>query len=461
MSRALDLSQTITITPKTTDDMTISENDLNALTVRYNNYSKNSGFMGSSDVSGSAIDELTDSQISEFLDGRRPAATIDYERELAEELTADEVRKFAYHIIEDATGNSAWLREFSKPEQIAMIAQGYTLAAAQKIIDLGHALPAVNSVNRQPAPKAPEQPEATPQPARTGGLEDIIADAVISRLNGKLEAQLDADEITRIAREAVADSPRLDLTVSNGDVEHNFDLTHSQFPTLLKWLAAGSHVYMVGEAGGGKSKAAEMAAEALDVPFYSISANPQSSKHDFLGYTDANGRYVGTQFYEAVKHGGVFMIDEIDAANPGILTVINAAADGNKYVSFPHEQVEKHPDFTIVTGANTYGTGASRQYVGRNPLDAATVDRFAMIEWLYDEDLERELAQNDDWVDTVQALRAAAAELSLRVVISPRASIGGAKALRAGLTRDEVLNARVFRGMDDDTRTKLTNRTGI
>lgn len=430
---------------------------LDDITERRNN--SNYGQIDLNDAGLSAAFE--DGDLDRFLSDYRDDGAAEFEARIDDEFNADEVRKLAYEVIDDADGNSAWLREFSKAEQAAMIAQGINLSGAQFLKDRGITIPAAATT---PATKRPAKKQPTPQPAaddNSGSLEDVIARRVSARLEGKLNAQIDKDEIRRIAREATADRRTIDITAKKGDKETHVGLTHKDFDKVLQMLSLGLHVYMVGQAGGGKSKAAEQAAEALDVPFYSISANPQTSKHDFFGYTDANGQYVDTQFYNAVKHGGVFMVDEIDAANPAILTAINAAIDGNKYVSFPHEQVEKHDDFVLIAGANTFGTGANRQYVGRNQLDAATLDRFAFIEWTYDEALERKLAGNDEWTDTVQSLRAAAAELNMRVVISPRASIKGATMLAAGIDKSAVMDAIIWRGMDDDARAKLSNRAGL
>jgi cobaltochelatase CobS len=41
----------------------------------------------------------------------------------------------------------------------------------------------------------------------------------------------------------------------------------------------------------------------------------------------------------------------------------------------------------IVATANTFGTGADRVYVGSLQIDGATLDRFAFLEWPYDEGL--------------------------------------------------------------------------
>ena len=94
---------------------------------------------------------------------------------------------------------------------------------------------------------------------------------------------------------------------------------------------------------------------------------------------------------------------------------------------------------SCIAAANTYGLGGNIEYVGRNAMDAATRDRFTMQEFGYDETLERALVNNDQWVDRVQMIRMAIEELREKnVIASPRASIKGAKLLKAGFSRDKV-----------------------
>ena len=91
-----------------------------------------------------------------------------------------------------------------------------------------------------------------------------------------------------------------------------------------------------------------------------------------------------------LKNGGIFFLDEIDNSDPSALIVINSAL-ANGYMAFPHETIDRHKDFRIIAAANTWGKGADLQYVGRNALDGATLDRFDNIFFDYDTKLERAL----------------------------------------------------------------------
>ena len=76
----------------------------------------------------------------------------------------------------------------------------------------------------------------------------------------------------------------------------------------------------------------------------------------------------------------------------------------------------------------------------------------------YDEEAETHWAGADqaDWVVYVQKLRHVAADHQMRVIISPRASINGAKLLRAGkLDRATVADRLIFQKMSSDDRNRL------
>jgi hypothetical protein len=167
----------------------------------------------------------------------------------------------------------------------------------------------------------------------------------------------------------------------------------------------------------------------------------------------------------------VFLLDEIDAGNAGVLTVLNAALAGD-VMATPVGMVARSPRFLTVAGANTYGQGASRQYVGRNQLDAATLDRFAVLDWPVDEGLEAVMiglpapASGLDvgwggtldaagWLARVRAVRASVEKQQVRAVVSPRATQAGVALLAAGVGRHWVEEMVLWRGMPADARQRV------
>lgn len=229
-------------------------------------------------------------------------------------------------------------------------------------------------------------------------------------------------------------------------------LVHRDTARLIKMLAAGVNVYLHGPAGSGKTTAGQKCAEAFGLPFYF--AAKVESEYMLLGFKDARGETVRTQFREAYEHGGVFLFDEMDGSSPSAIVALNAAL-ANGICPFPDCVVTKHENFKCIGAGNTKLTGATREYVGRNQLDAASVDRFAFLEWLYDEALETALATNSLWCKYVQSARRAVKDRALKHLVTPRATYDGCKLLEGGLTWEETESAVLWKGLDAETVSAL------
>jgi len=287
-------------------------------------------------------------------------------------------------------------------------------------------------------------------------IEDVLENKImeIDKRLGDNQGNL-SDEIKAIKKEIEDLKVRkpLDLIVKlDNSKPQDLGKQHIQLPTLLQILANKLNVYIVGPAGAGKTYAAIQCAKALEVEFYFTGA--VASEFKLTGFIDAHGKIVSTEFRKAFENGGLFLFDEIDASYPQAVLAFNAALS-NDYMDFPDKKVSRHKNFYCIAAANTYGQGADRQYVGRNQLDAASLDRFVFLDWKYDENLERELAGNQDWSDYVQKIRRYIEAQRIRHVVSPRASIYGAKLLANGISREIVEQTILWKGLDEATKTKI------
>ena len=98
----------------------------------------------------------------------------------------------------------------------------------------------------------------------------------------------------------------------------------------------------------------------------------------FLGAQRLNG-FGESRFLQIWRDGGVFLMDEMDAADPNMLLVVNNALANDRLDNPVNgEDYVKHPDAILVAACNTLGTGADAQYTGRNQLDFSTLDRWRM-----------------------------------------------------------------------------------
>lgn len=258
-----------------------------------------------------------------------------------------------------------------------------------------------------------------------------------------------------VAQEVEQLMPRELIIKVNAQPKVTFKHSHGMLPTVLQALTAGSSPFLVGPAGSGKTTLAEQCATALKLKFYM--AARVTSEFKLTGFVNAMGVTVRTQFREAYEHGGVFLFDEVDASDPDALTSFNAAL-ANGVGDFPDCMVKRHKDFYALAAGNTFGRGADRQYVGRNQLDAATLDRFEVFEVDYDEALELQLCADPAWAKYVQSVRKAIEIEKVRHIVSPRASIKGAKLLAAGMDRLQVESSCIWKGLPQDQRARVEQR---
>jgi cobaltochelatase CobS len=301
-------------------------------------------------------------------------------------------------------------------------------------------------------------------------LPDIHDEVKQAMNNGSFPVE----RVKTLIAEAIKDMgvQRLAIIQPSGEVKE-VGRQHYKFGLLLSCVSQRLNIMLVGPAGGGKTTGAAMVAKALDMKFGAMSLGPMTSKADFYGYKDATGEYHTTLLAQIVEQGGVMRLDEWDAAHAGCATYTNMLLANDEFAT-PVGMKRKHKDFILIAGANTFGQGADRLYIGRNQLDAATLDRFVIIDWDYDEGLEASLIgitkpsptfdntlggilEPDQWFTRVTAIRQAVETLKVRTVISPRATQHGVKLFAAGIGQTHVENMVIWKGMDQATRQKIEN----
>lgn len=258
--------------------------------------------------------------------------------------------------------------------------------------------------------------------------EDAIVQAIIDK--GK---NISADNLVETAKEKL-DSfikqnygplpKKIEVNVPSISSKQMEGIFHNKFEHILKLVTANIPTLLIGPAGSGKNHTLEQVSEALNLDFYFSNAITQEFK--LTGFIDANGLYHETQFYKAFKNGGLFFLDEIDASIPEVLIILNSAI-ANRYFDFPTGRIKAHEDFRVVAAGNTMGTGADALYVGRSQLDAATIDRFAQVEFNYDSEVEEQLASNTDLYDFIKSARKALTNNSMQYTVSMRSIINASK----------------------------------
>ena len=300
------------------------------------------------------------------------------------------------------------------------------------------------------APKAAAAP-ASPAPAQQSAglgsqLEQMLMASIAEMSVGKV-VETAKPMLEKHIIETFGMLPQKHEVVTPAGTTTITGVVHERFDMVLNLVNADIPVFLTGPAGTGKNVICKQVAKALGLEFYFSNAVTQEYK--ISGFIDANGTYHTTQFYEAFTKGGLFMLDEMDASIPEVLVMLNAAI-ANRYFDFPTGRVEAHKDFRLIAAGNTFGTGADIEYTGRYQLDAASLDRFALVDVYYSPAIEKAIANGDsELVDYIHAFRKATAEAGMKFLATYR-SIERIKKLDGLMTTAEALKICLLKGMASD-----------
>jgi hypothetical protein len=308
-------------------------------------------------------------------------------------------------------------------------------------------------------PEAPEMPvETVPnvEPPAKADDDQRFLDELRERLTRR---QLDEDRVVQLIHEHTKPQTivKTKVIVQKLDLTKHFlpedEPRHAIFEDVLIAILAKRNVFLVGPAGCGKSHLVGQVARAAGLGFGVTGA--VGSKYDFSGYQDGNGQYHDTSgLWEFVVKGGLFFADEMDASQPNAVLFLNSLT-ANGICRFPHGQYERHENFRWVAAGNTWGNGATDQYVGRNPLDASSKDRVVIIPVHYDERLERSLQGDNEWVDYCQRARRSCETLEIQHIISMRAMADGLALMNQGLSRSKTEAYALWKDLERDQVAKI------
>lgn len=351
----------------------------------------------------------------------------------------------------------------------AWVARGTVEVGNQRVVIPPTAEPpqVVSESSRQDEPQAAISQHDTSECLQRFGqaskrIDGLQADvARLERAAGELETQLASVR---------ANSPQIiEVKRQNGETAVVKD-AHCLMPRLLKLLSADFHVYLWGPAGSGKTTAALQAAEALGHAAEIDTLDPTTFRSMVQGYMTPQGEPVHTAFTRCWCEGKVYVGDEMDNAPGHVQTLFNSAL-ANHHAPLAWGNVAKRETFAFVGTGNTPGR-PTRDFPDRKPMSAAFMDRLYFVHWPIDPAIEcragglpiparqgpsYEPIEPSKWVSWVQRLRSWAVDNAPTLMVTPRASLAGLKALAIGESPMDVADALVFRGADSELRSKALN----
>tara|TARA_R110001632_G_scaffold62903_3_gene150781 strand:- start:3098 stop:4294 length:1197 start_codon:yes stop_codon:yes gene_type:complete len=290
-------------------------------------------------------------------------------------------------------------------------------------------------------------------------LGAVISSAVQNLLEGQREELINKQINAKVEKEVAKLKPTLVRIPNRKEVVLEESL-HKAFKDVLYFCEMERQVFVAGPSGSGKTHMASQVAKALGVQFKHISCSAGLSEAHLLGRMLFDGTYVKSDFVDCYENGGIFLFDEIDAADANTLLVVNSAL-ANGSMSVPNRKdnpsAKRHRDFMCICAGNTWGSG-SIEYAGRNYMDAAFMDRFAASKVVvdYDNKLEKRICTDEFLYSALNNLRKAVVDKKIRRVISTRVFISGQRQVSCGKSiKDFINNLMIDWSLEEKSKIKM------
>jgi GTPase SAR1 family protein len=229
-----------------------------------------------------------------------------------------------------------------------------------------------NSNNQEPKPTIKEEEKTTPKTETIHNTNKI------------------SDEMKRYIPQ---------MNGFNKYIERKLDDGKTDFEIIEALYKMNKPLLLVGDTGCGKTHA------VWHFAYKKGNFDGSTTPEEFIGKWTPNKNggfeWVDGLLTKFVRNGGVFVIDELNSGSPDLMFFLHPLLDDEKKIVLLNnggEVIHAHKNFYLVATMNP-------DYEGTKPLNQALQDRFEIIEFDYDEKVERKLISSRKLLKFAQRIR--------------------------------------------------------
>lgn len=170
------------------------------------------------------------------------------------------------------------------------------------------------------------------------------------------------------------------------DVDANYRFQRF-LTSIIDCINASEPVLATGGTGVGKTTHIEQLAARCKQPLLRINFNGETRLSDLIGKMQVIGgetKWVDGVLPMAMRHGYWLLLDEIDFAEPSVLSLLHPVIEEKPYFVLKENEgeiIKAHPNFRIFATANSIGSMQDRSstYTGTNHMNEAFLDRWTVL----------------------------------------------------------------------------------
>jgi cobaltochelatase CobS len=201
--------------------------------------------------------------------------------------------------------------------------------------------------------------------------------------------KINLNELDSAVLDEIKKNQTVVITIPNYGLKISMDKNTANIPNIFAIIddvLAGNNVYLIGEAGGGKSYSAEQVASILNREFMVLNCSQYTSPVEILGGQTIEG-YKDGKLVISWRDGKILIMDEMPKLDPNTAGLFNDAlaksskTRENAYINStnPSEPpIPRADGFAVIATGNVYPNKPNPAgYVGNNQQDLSLLDRFS------------------------------------------------------------------------------------